>query len=110
LQVKHEVVDLGNSTAVIKGTRVYFVTPEDDEDTQRKKAAKRYIRAHQSVKQDWTRHDDSCPDGVRERVWTDPFYTPSAFASEQERRFVEIRRMRRRRAETREGYTSGDDA
>lgn len=109
LQVKHEVVDHGNHRAVIKGKRTYYVSDESQSKTEQEKAAKRYIHAHQSVRQDWTEHDDARPSDVRERVWTDPFYTPTSFISERERRFVQTRRIRRRTGQY-EGYKRGEES
>lgn len=56
----------------------------------------RHIRAHQSTVEDWTRHRDDRPEGVREEVWRDPLFEPAEPASEQEARFVRTRRLRRR--------------
>lgn len=61
-----------------------------------KPAFVRHIRAHQSVVEDWTRHRDDRPEGVREEVWCDPLYTPDSPATEQEARFLQTRRLRRR--------------
>ncbi|WP_435180465.1 hypothetical protein [Halorussus sp. AFM4] len=71
---------------------------------------RRRIHAHQSVRQDWTRHHDDCPDGVRREVWINPFFEPETFVSEKERRFVQTRKMRRRRMVQWEGYQPGDRA
>lgn len=81
----------------VAGVHARWVARQREERRSRREAQRRYVHAHQSVRQDWTRQYAGRPSDIREEVWINPFFEPESYVSDREQRFVEMRRLRRRR-------------
>ena len=67
----------------------------EEEERPREEEFARRVRAHESVKEDWTERFDDRPEDIRPAVWHDPLYEPSN-PTEKEARFIKTRHIRRR--------------